>query len=353
MSDDDHPPGIDGVPIDGVAALMADAHVTPLSSEPHVSTGTLPTNDRIVDAMQRALDVVRDNRRGATSSVYPALESADPDLVGIALVGVSGRVESVGDDHTAFTIMSVAKPFVLGLVGDAVGAERVRGIVGVNATGLAFNSAESVERMPGGRTNPMVNAGAIATTALTPGATLDDRWQFLLDGLSRLAGRRLDVDHDVLASALATNHRNRALANLLYSSGVITGDPAEAVELYTRQSCVALDVRDVATMGATIANGGRNPRTGEQVVDATMCHDVMAAMATAGLYETSGDWLWDVGLPGKSGISGAVVALSPGKGAIAAFSPRLDDAGNSIRGQIAAKLLSQELGLDVFAARPE
>jgi len=151
---------------------------------------------------------------------------------------------------------------------------------------------------------------------------------------------------------LATNHRNRALAHLLFSSGVITSDPAEAVELYTRQSCVALDVCDVATMGATIANGGRNPLTGDHVVDSTMCHDVMAAMATAGLYETSGDWLWDVGLPGKSGIAGAVLAVSPGKGGIAAFSPRLDDAGNSVRGQIAAKLLSQELGLDVFAARP-
>jgi glutaminase len=353
MSDPHPRPDDDLTPVDGVASLMADAEVAPLSAHPHVSTGSLPTTDRIVDAMQRALEIVRDDRRGATSSVYPALESADPDRVGIALTGVSGRVESVGDDRILFTIMSVAKPFVLALVGNAIGAERVRSIVGVNATGLAFNSAESIERMPGGRTNPMVNAGAIATTALTPGTSFEGRWQFLLGGMSRLAGRPLDLDHEVLSSALATNHRNRALANLLFSAGVITSDPADAVELYTRQSCVALDVRDVATMGATIANGGKNPLTAEQVVDPVVCHDVMAAMATAGLYETSGDWLWDVGLPGKSGISGAVVALSPGKGAIAAHSPRLDDAGNSIRGQIAAKLLSQELGLDVFAARPE
>jgi glutaminase len=355
---DDHRPALrdtsgDLSPIDGVASLMADGEVTPLSMRPHVSTGSLPPVDRIVDAMQRTLDAVRDDRRGTPSTVYPALASAEPDLVGIALAGVSGRVESVGDAHAQFTIMSVAKPFVFGLVGDAVGAELVRSIVGVNATGRAFNSAEPIERMPGGRTNPMVNAGAIATAALTPGTDLDERWLFLLDGMSRLAGRALDLDQEVLASALATNHRNRALGHLLYASGVITGDPDEAVELYTRQSCVALDVRDVATMGATIANGGRNPGTGDHVVDPVMCHDVMAVMATAGLYETSGDWLWDVGLPGKSGISGAVVALSPGKGAIAAFSPRLDDAGNSIRGQIAAKLLSQELGLDVFAARPE
>jgi len=343
----------DQAPNEGVASLMADAEVPLLSDRPHVSTGDLPGDDRVLDAMRRALEMVRPDRRGATSSVYPALERVDPDVVGIALTGVSGRVESVGDDDATFTIMSVAKPFVLGLIGDAVGAERVRNIVGVNATGLAFNSAEAIERMPGGRTNPMVNAGAIATTALTPGDGLDERWAFLLGGLSRLAGRELAVDHEVLTSALATNHRNRALANLLYSQGVITSDPAEAVELYTRQSCVALDVCDASTMGATIANGGRNPCTGEQVVDTVMCHDVMAVMATAGLYETSGDWLWDVGLPGKSGISGVIVALSPGKGAMAAFSPLLDAAGNSIRGQIVAKLLSQELGLDVFAARPE
>lgn len=339
-------------PVDGVASLMAEAQVAPLSVEPHVSTGALPATERIIDAMQRALEAVRHDQRGATSTVYPALASVDPDLVAIALTGVHGRIMSVGDDRTTFTLMSVAKPFVLALVGQAVGVERVRSIVGVNATGRAFNSAESIERMPGGRTNPMVNAGAIATTALTPGRDLESRWDFLLDGMSRLAGRTLDVDPDVMSSASATNHRNRALANLLYSVGAIRDDPADAVELYTRQSCIELDVRDVSTMGATIANGGRNPITGEQVVDPTVCHDVMAAMATAGLYETSGDWLWDVGLPGKSGISGAVVALSPGKGAIATFSPRLDDAGNSVRGQIATKLLSQELGLDVFAARP-
>ena len=286
--------------------------------------------------------------------MYPALESADPDLVGIALVGVSGRVESVGDDHAVFTIMSVAKPFVLGLVGDAIGAERVRSIVGVNATGLAFNSAESIERMPGGRTNPMVNAGAIATTALTPGATFEDRWQVPArrDVAARGAPpRSRRRGPDVRLGDEPPQSGARATCSTATASSPAT--LSEAVELYTRQSCVALDVRDVATMGATIANGGHNPRTGEHVVNATMCHDVMAAMATAGLYETSGDWLWDVGLPGKSGISGAVVALSPGKGAIAAFSPRLDAAGNSIRGQVAAKLLSQELGLDVFAARSE
>jgi glutaminase len=338
---------------DGVAGLMSQLALDSLSTNPHVSTGDLPQVDLIDGALERTLESIRHDDRGATSTVYPVLEAVDPSLVGLALAGVSGRVASVGDDHVRFTIMSVAKPFVFGLVGDFVGTEHVRSVVGVNATGLAFNSAEAIERMPGGRTNPMVNAGAIATTALTPGGDNEERWDFLLEGLSRLAGRPLELDAGVMASASATNHRNRALANLLYSQGVITCDPSEAVDLYTRQSCVALDVRDIAVMGATVANGGRNPITGDQVMQTATCHDVMAIMATAGLYETSGDWLWDVGLPGKSGISGAVVALSPGKGAIGAYSPRLDAAGNSVRGQIAAMMLSQELGLDVFATRPD
>lgn len=329
------------------------AEAPALSADPHVSTGALPRPDVVVDAMRRALGVVRADDRGEVSQVYPSLATVEPDRVALGIVSTSGRVETVGDIAVEFTLMSVAKPFVLGLVGDAVGPELTRRAVGVNATGLAFDSAEAVERMPGGRTNPMVNAGAIATTALTPGGSVDERWAFLLDGLSRLAGRDLELDGEMLASARSTNHRNRALANLLFSRGAIEGDPLEATELYTRQSCVTVDVRDMATMGATVANGGRNPVSGEQVISTAMCHDVMALMATAGLYATSGDWLWDVGLPGKSGISGAVVALAPGKGAFAAYSPRLDSTGNSVRGQVAARLLSEELGLDVFATRPE
>jgi glutaminase len=322
-----------------------------LSDSPHVSTGSLPRRVQVADALDRTLEAVRTVRRGELSDVYPALQRVDPDLVGLAIVAANGESISVGDDAVEFTLMSVAKPFVLALVAEAIGSEVVRNAVGVNATGLAFNSIEAVERR-GGSTNPMVNPGAIATTALAPGRSVEDRWAFVLGGLSRLAGRPLALDDEVLESARATNHRNRALASLLHSQGVILGDPMDAVEVYTRQSCVALDVRDMAVMGATIANGGVNPATAERVIGAAVCHDVMAVMATAGLYETSGDWLWDVGLPGKSGISGAVVALSPGKGALGAYAPPLDDAGNSVRGQLAARLLARELGLDVFATRP-
>ena len=340
-----------GIPADASTGVLAGGFA-PLSAHPHVSSGSLPTPDRLIEAVEATLATVRQDNRGALSTVYPALAAANPDHVAIALAGVSGRMVSAGDDEVQFTIMSVAKPFVLALVADALGPEAVRRRIGINATGLSFNSAEAIERMQGGRTNPMVNAGAIATAGMAPGSGAEEKWEFILDGLSRLAGRRLELDEDVLASARATNHQNRALANMLHTRGVIRCDPDEAVDVYTRQSCVALDVRDVAVLGATIANGGRNPMSNDQVVSAETCHDVMAVMATAGLYETSGDWLWDVGLPGKSGIGGAIVAASPGKGGLATFSPLLDSAGNSVRGQIAAKLLSHELGLDVFATRP-
>jgi glutaminase len=224
--------------------------------------------------------------------------------------------------------------------------------LGVNPTGLPFNSLAAVERGPDGRTNPMVNPGAIATASLAPGDSAEAKWAFLQDGLSRFAGRALQLDEDVYASASATNHRNRALADLLQAYGLLGCDPVTAVDLYTRQSCLRVTATDLAVMGATLANGGVNPRTDAQVVDATVCHYTLAVMATAGLYETSGDWLYDVGVPGKSGIGGGIVVVSPGKGALATFAPPLDAFGNSVKGQLAARFLSRRLGLTLFASEP-
>jgi glutaminase len=198
----------------------------------------------------------------------------------------------------------------------------------------------------------MVNAGAIATASLAPGGSAEARWGFLRDGLCRFAGRTLALDEEVYASASATNHRNRALANLLESYGRLGCDPAEAVDRYTRQSCLRVSVTELATMGATLANGGVNPLTGEWVVDGAVCHFTLAVMTTAGLYETSGDWLYDVGVPGKSGIGGGIVVVSPGKGALATFAPPLDEFGNSVKGQLAARFLSRRLGLTLFASEP-
>jgi glutaminase len=319
----------------------------------YVSTGRLPTPEQVRALVAEAYERYKAHAEGQTSQVYPALARVPSELFGICVVGTSGNVYAAGDADDEFTIMSVSKPFVFALVCQAVGVEEVRQRVGVNATGLAFNSLEGIERNPDGRTNPMVNSGAIATTSLVPGATLEAQWQFIHEGLSRFAGRSLPLNEEVYASASETNFRNQSIARLLQSYGRIYLDPAAAVDLYTKQCSLNVSARDLAVMGATLADGGVNPLTKERVVDAAVCHYALAVMLTAGLYETSGDWLYDIGLPGKSGIGGGIVTVSPGKGGLGTFAPRLDSAGNSIKGQLVAKFLSQQLGLDLLVSQPE
>jgi glutaminase len=311
-----------------------------------VSSGALPRRLVVQEALDEAREMFGADDTGALSTVYPALASADPSAFGLCVVGVSGEVASSGAADQDFTIMSVAKPFVFALACEMLGVDDVRRRVGVNATGLAFNSAQAIEQSPDGRTNPMVNAGAIATTGLV------GDWDVVRDGLSAFAGRPLELDEAVLASALETNHRNRGLANMLAAAGAVTGDPGAAVETYTRQSCLAVTAADLAVMGATLADGGTNPVTGVRVVDPETAHATLAVMTIAGMYETSGDWLFDVGMPGKSGISGGVLTVSPGKGALATYAPLLDDHGNSVRGSRAAAYLARRLGLDLLASQP-
>jgi glutaminase len=318
--------------------------------EGFVSTGRLPSAGQVRDLVGEAYERYRQNEDGVTSNVYPALAEVSPELFGICVAGVGGMTFSAGDAEAEFTIMSVAKPFVYALVCEGLGGDRLRQLVGVNATGLPFNSLEAVERSGDGRTNPMVNPGAIAVTSLVPGRNAEERWRFILEGLSGFAGRDLALDEEVYRSASETNHRNQSLARLLQSYERLYADPAEAVDLYTRQSSLRVTARDLAVMGATLANGGVNPLTHASVVDPESCHCTLAVMATAGLYETSGDWLYDIGLPGKSGIGGGIVTVAPGKGGLGTFAPLLDEAGNSIKGQLAAAFLSRRLGLDVFAS---
>ncbi|MCW2985329.1 MAG: glutaminase [Conexibacter sp.] len=320
--------------------------------EVYVSTGHLPSADvvqALVDEAHARFTAVGEGRR---SGVYPALRRMPAQLFGICVLGTGGRAFTAGDADHAFTVMSVAKPFVFALVCDRLGSEEVRERLGVNATGLPFDSLAAVERTGSGQTNPMVNAGAIAAAGLAPGATTGERWRFLHEGLSWFAGRELELDEQVYASASATNARNHAIARLLQSCGRLWGDPAEAVDLYTRQCSLAVTARDLAVMGATLADGGVNPVTGLRVVDAAVCHHTLAVMLTAGLYETSGDWLYDVGLPAKSGIGGGIVTVSPGKGGMGTFAPPLDAAGNSVKGQLVARFLSVRLGLDLLSSAP-
>lgn len=317
-----------------------------------VSGGQLPRTTELRSLLEETHRLFAEETSGSLSTTYPALGEADGHHFGICVVSTHGDVVPVGDTDVPFTIMSVAKPFVFALACAARGIDEVRARVGVNATGLAFNSIEAVERSPGARTNPMVNSGALVTSGLIPGETLERRWAGLEEGLSRFAGRSLALDRATLASATATNHRNRAIASVLTDAGALTGDPAETVELYTRQSCLAVTAVDLAAMAATLADGGVNPLTGERVVDAEVAHATLAVMTIAGLYETSGDWLFDVGMPGKSGISGGILTVSPTKGGLGTYSPPLDDAGNSVRGQLATRHLARRLGMDILASEP-
>jgi glutaminase len=320
---------------------------------PYVSTGRLPSADVVQALVSEAHERFSANREGRVSDVYPALAKVPEDLFGLCAVGVNGASYPSGDWDTPFSIMSVSKPFVFALILEILGADSARRRLGVNATGLPFNSLAAIERSEDGRTNPMVNSGAIATTSLAPGSTVEDKWRFILDGLSRFAGRAVTMNEAVLASASESNSRNQAIGQLLLSCGQIAIEPADAVELYTRQCSLNVTAKDLAVMGATLADGGVNPLTKKRVVDAESCKFTLAVMATAGLYETSGDWLYDVGLPGKSGIGGGIVTVSPGKGGFGAFAPGLDEAGNSVKGQLAARYLSERLGLSLFASQAE
>lgn len=319
----------------------------------YVSTGHLPSPEQVERLVKGAYDRFESNDEGENSQVYPALAHVPRDLFGICVVGVRGNVYTAGATDHEFSIMSVSKPFIFALVCQEIGAEVARAKLGANATGYAFNSVAGIERMPDGRTNPMVNAGAIATTSLVRGRTVEDKWAFIHDGLSKFAGRKLPMNDEVLASARETNFRNRSIAQFLLSVNSIYCEPMEAVDLYTRQCSLNVSARDLAVMGATLADGGVNPITKERVVDPSVCHYALAVMTTAGLYETSGDWLYDIGLPGKSGIGGGIVTVSPGKGGLGTFAPPLDKAGNSVKGQLVAKYLSQRLGMDLFVSKPE
>lgn len=324
----------------------------PDDTKTRVSTGSLPAPETVREVVEEAHRSYRGVDEGAVADYIPALAQASPDWFGIAIAGVRGRVSGVGESQHPFTIQSVVKPFQFALVCEALGHREVRERLGVNATGLPFDSVMAVELAEDGHTNPLVNPGAIATTSLAPGRTAELKWAFLRDGLSRFAGRELDLDEVVLDSERATNDRNEAVARLLVGSGSIYFDPDETTDVYTRECSLLVCAADLALMGATLANGGVNPVTGHRVVSPDTCRRTLALMLTAGLYELSGDWLYEVGLPAKSGVSGGIVTVAPGKGAVATFSPPLDSAGNSVRGQLATKMLSEALGLDLLASGP-
>jgi glutaminase len=320
------------------------------STPSRISTGDLPEVDEVRRVVTEAYERYRHNTDGTVADYIPVLAQASPDAFGIAVVGARGRSFEIGDVDTPFSIQSVSKPFVFALVCEAIGYGEARRHLGVNSTGFPFDSLMAVELNAERTMNPLVNAGAMATTSLVPGDTADAKWERLRTGLSRFAGRELSVNDEVYASESATNLRNQGIAHLLQSYGRLYFDPDATTDVYTRQCSLEVTVHDLAVMAATLSNGGVNPVTGEAVVLPGVCRRVLAVMATAGLYELSGDWLYEVGMPGKSGVSGGIVTVSPGKGGLATYSPPLDAAGNSVRGQLVTKFLAERLGLNLFAS---
>ncbi len=317
-----------------------------------VSTGSLPSDREVEEVVSGGYERFRHLDEGRVADYIPALAQASPEAFGVCVAGVRGRVFAVGDAEQEFTIQSISKLFVFALVCNTIGPEEARDKLGVNSTGLPFDSVMGIELNEDRTMNPMVNAGALATTSLVPGASPEEKFERIVATLSVFAGRPLVMDDVVYRSEAATNDRNRGIAHLLAGYGRMYCDPDVATDIYTRQCSLRVSARDLAVMGATLADGGVNPLTGARAIASGCCRRVLAVLATAGLYERSGDWLYDVGLPGKSGVSGGLVTVSPGKGGVGTFSPPLDEAGNSVRGQRMTTYLSERLGLNLFASAP-
>jgi glutaminase len=296
-------------------------------------------------------------QEGKNADYIPALAQVDPKIYGIALITTDGKIYTAGDLKSEVSIQSISKVFTMAKVMEEQGPDAIANNIGVDATGMRFNSIVSIEfakkTLGGPEMNALVNPGAITATSMVQGSSREEVWKKILDYHSEFAGRPLGVNQEVFKSEADTNQRNQAIGALMYAYGYIkTPNWAQAVDVYTEQCAISVNAKDLAEMAATLANGGRNPLTGKQVLRTEYVPKVLAVMATAGLYDDSGKWLFRTGLPGKSGVGGGVIAVSPGKFGIAVISPPLDDAGNSVKAQKAIADISNALGGNPYAMKP-
>jgi glutaminase len=301
--------------------------------------------------LQSAIDELHgrfsETTSGEVATYIPELGKANPEDFGISLVTTGGDMFQAGDCDRGFTIQSISKPFTFGMALEALGAERVARHVGVEPSGDAFNAIE-LQNGSNRPFNPMVNSGAITVTALLHAKYGADTFDHILDRFSRAAGRPLAVDWAVYESERRTGHRNRAIAHLLLNFGLVHEEAEAALDIYFRQCSILVTTRDLATMGATLANIGRNPITGEHAFDLVSVKSMMAIMFTCGMYDYSGEWAFRVGVPAKSGVSGGVLAVVNRQLGIATYSPRLDARGNSHRGIEVCAELASRFGLHTF-----
>ena len=328
--------------------------------------GLLAATPPVIEAqaaadVQKAVDAAyakfRGLKEGKNADYIPALAKVDPNLFGIAVVTADGKVYTAGDVKTEVSIQSISKVFTMAQVIQEQGVDSVAKRIGVDATGARFNSIIAIEGVRSvvgtgaPEMNPLVNPGAISATSMVSGGSADAVWQKIIGFHNAAAGRELKVLQDVYKSESDTNQRNQAIGALMLAYGYIKDNWQQAVDLYTRQCSIGVNSQDLATMAATLAFGGTNPVTKKQVMDAAKVPGVLAVMATAGLYDDSGKWLYATGLPAKSGVGGGIIAVSPGKFGIAVISPPLDDAGNSIRAQRAITEISNALGGNPYAVK--
>ena len=299
------------------------------------------------EALRLLYERVKPLSDGAVADYIPELGRVDPDQFAIAITTVDGHQYSVGDAANEFTIQSISKPFVFGLALQDAGLTEVMRLVGVEPSGEAFN-AISLEPDSGRPRNPMINAGAIATTSLVAGGAPVESFERILAALSAFAGRALSFDADVYESERITGHRNRAIAHLLRNAGILNDEAEGPLDTYFRQCSILVDCLALSTMAATLANGGANPISGERVIGYDDVSNVLSVMSTCGMYDYAGSWLYRVGIPAKSGVSGGIVAILPGQLGIGVFSPRLDQFGNSVRGVAVCEAFSREFGLHVL-----
>lgn len=303
-------------------------------------------------ALNAAYTKYKSLQEGANADYIPALAKVDPDIFGIALVTPDGQVYTAGDFKSEVSIQSISKVFTAALVMEERNPQAIADNMGVDATGQPFNSIVAVEQYKGAEMNPLVNAGAITATSMVSGTSRQEIWNRILNYYSEFAGRKLSVNEEVFKSESDTNQRNQAIARLMHAYGHIKDNPDQATDIYTEQCSVSVNARDLAIMAATLANGGKNPVTGKQVMRSENVPALLAVMATAGLYDDSGKWLFATGLPAKSGVGGGLIAVSPGRFGIAVISPPLDSAGNSVRGQKAIADISNALGGNPYAVQP-
>jgi glutaminase len=311
----------------------------------------IPSAQVLSRAVQEAYDKFKDVKDGANADYIPELAKVPSELFGVAIVTARGDVYTAGDVDYAFTIQSVSKPFTAGLVMQQEGsAQVIADKIGVEPTGLPFNSILATQILKSVSVNPLVNSGAIASVSLVKANNAEERFNKIMDFFQQLAGSKLTVIEDVYKSEAATNQRNRAHAYILFVNDRIYSEPMEAADVYTRQCSIGVTAKQLAVMGATLANSGVNPVTHQRVMDARYVPKVLAIMMMAGFYNESGMWAFTAGLPAKTGVGGGIVAVVPGKMAIVGFSPRVNEAGNSVRAMKAIEYISDELGVNIFGS---